>query len=57
MLEKLATLLKRNSNRYVFLRILRKFKVQLFYRTPPVAASTLRRSENMRNTTRLPRKR
>ena len=40
-----ATLLKRDSNIGVFLRILRTFKEQLFYRTPPLAASGLRDSK------------
>ena len=35
-----ATLLKKNFDTAVFLRILRNFQEQLFYRTPLVAAST-----------------
>ena len=34
-----ATLLKRGSNTNVFLQILRNFKKQVFYRTPPVTVS------------------
>ena len=34
-----STSLKRNSNTGLFLWILRNFEEQLFYRTPPVAAS------------------
>ena len=36
-----VTLLKRDSNTGVFLRILQNFQEQLFYRTPLVAASDL----------------
>ena len=42
----LATLLKRDSNTDVFLRLCEFFKYSFFYRTPPVAAS-----ENMNSFT------
>ena len=46
----LIKLLKRDSNTGVFLRILRTFKEQLFYRTLPLAASGLRDSKYIQST-------